>query len=238
MPYIKETVIAGKTIEVYKRFSSRYNKKGIPRGANVSPTAEAVKKINEKNAEDKLRQLINTNFGYMDIHLVLTYKKELRPDAEQAKKDLAKFIRKLRLVYKKNGRELKYISVTEYKNKAIHHHLIINSIDMRDVVPLWEFGRARPTYLDETGQYGKLASYLIKETSKTYKTEKSASGKRWNASKNLIKPKVIKEIISANSWRDEPKPLKGYYIEKDSVVSGIHEISGYMFQRYCMIRLE
>lgn len=238
MPYIKKTVIAGKTIEVYKHFSSRYNKKGIPRASRANPTPEAVKKINEKNAEDKLRHLINTNFGHMDIHLVLTYKKELRPDAEKGKRDLANFLRRLRRLYKKQGKELKYIAVTEYKNRAIHHHLIINSIDMRDVVPLWDKGRARPTYLDETGQYGKLAAYLIKETAKTYKTEKSASGKRWNSSKNLVKPIIKKEVIPANSWRDEPKPLKGYYIDKDTVISGIHEISGYMFQRYCMIKLE
>ena len=238
MPYIKETVIAGKTIEVCKHFSSRYNKKGIPRSANIKPTAEAMKKVNDRNAENKLRRLINANFGYMDIHLVLTYKRKLRPEPDKAKQDLAKFLRKMRALYKKHGKELKYITVTEYKNRAIHHHLIINSIDMREVVPLWEFGRARPTYLDDTGQYGQLASYLIKETAKTYKTEKSAAGKRWNSSKNLEPPDIKIEIIKAESWREDPKPIKGYYIEKESIRSGIHEISGYMFQQYCMIRLE
>ncbi len=43
------------------------------------------------------------------------------------------------------GADLKYINVTEYKNKAIHHHLLINHIEGQDVSKmvrrLWKFGR-------------------------------------------------------------------------------------------------
>jgi hypothetical protein len=101
----------------------------------------------------------------------LTYKKDQRPDREESKKELERYLRKVRTIYKRRGHELKYITVTEYKNKAIHHHLIINmvnSIGAKELNELWDKGRTRFTYLDDTGQYGALAHYLIKETRKKH----------------------------------------------------------------------
>jgi len=238
VPYIEEIAIAGKTIEVSKKHSYRYMGKKIPRRENKNETPEDVKKINERNAETNLRRLINTNFGYQDIHLVLTYKKENRPQSPQeAKVDLEKFLRKLRAYYKKRGCELKYIAVTEYKNKSIHHHLIITSMDTRDLTDLWTCGQPRPTYLDRSGQYGQLASYLIKETSKTFNSEEGIYGKRWCASKNLEQPKITKRIISASSWQKNVKAKKGYYIEKGSERSGHSEFTGFAYQFYRMIKV-
>ena len=235
MSYIKRVVKAGNTIEVTKYHSHRCPEKKAPRGPNKSPTPEDVKKVNERNAETNLRHLINTNFGYQDIHLVLTYRRENRPTPEGAKKDLEKFLRSLRSYFRKQGRELIYIAVTEYKNKAIHHHLIIPSMDTRDLTEIWPHGQPRPTYLDKSGQYGQLASYLIKETSKTYNSPDSVNGKRWNGSKNLKKPEVNFKIISANSWTKEPKPQKGYYLE--SLKTGQHEFTGYFYQFYRLLKI-
>jgi len=238
LPYIEEIAVCGKTIEVSKRHSYRYMNKKIPRSENKNPTPEDVKKINERNAETNLRRLINTNFKYQDIHLVLTYKRDKRPESPQAAKaDLEKFLRKLRVYFKKRNQELKYIAVTEYKSRAIHHHLIINSMDTRDLTDLWICGQPRPTYLDSSGQYGQLASYLIKETSKTFNGDDPVHGKRWCASKNLKQPKITKRIISANSWQKDPKPKKGYYIEKGSRKIGTHEATGYQYQFYRMIKI-
>lgn len=237
MPYIKEIAITGKVKEVCKKYSARYGRKDIARSQNVNITPEDVKKVNQRNAETKLRRLINTNFGYNDIHLVLTYRKGERPTPQESKKYLEKFLRDLRKLYRQYGIELKYISVTEYKNKAIHHHLVINSFDMREITPLWPYGRARPTFLDDTGQYGQLASYLIKETSKTFELEDAPYGKRWNQSRNLKKPDIKTTVINRNSWRKEPKPDKGYYLEKDKTFSGVSEITGYKYQFYSMVLL-
>lgn len=237
MPYIQEVVIAGATKEVHKKHSSRYGRKGIPRGENKNTTPEAMKRVNERHAETNLRRLINTNYKCGDIHLVLTYRKGERPTPEQARRDLELFLKRLRRYYKKKNEELKYISVTEYANAAIHHHLIINSMDTRDLIELWPHGQPRPTYLDNTGQYGQLASYLIKETSKTYKTE-NGSGKRWSASKNLKKPKIIKTIVKANSWREIPKATEGYCLEINSIDSDIDEVSGYPYLFYSMVKIQ
>ena len=238
MPYIEEIVIAGKTIEISKRHSLRTIDKKTPRSKNKNPTPEDVKKINERNAERDLRRLLNTNFKYQDIHLVLTYKKENRPLTPQdARQDLEKFLRKLRAYFKKRNMVLKYIAVTEYENKAIHHHLVISSMDTRDLTEIWPHGHPRPTYLDNTGQYGQLASYLIKETSKTFNGPNRVHGKRWCPSKSLEKPKITRRIISAKSWNKNPKPKKGYYIEKGSQKEGIHESTGYQYQFYRMIKI-
>lgn len=239
MPYIKTTCYAGKTIEVSKSFSSRYNKKGITRGKNKKLTPEQMQAINERNAETKLRRLINTNYVPGDLHITLTYTKENRPAPEEAKTELEKFIRKIRTAYRKNEDELKYILVTEYKNKSIHHHLIVNMIKpvpVKEFDRLWNKGRIKFTYFDDTGQYGDLAHYLIKETRKTFREVNSPSRKRWNASKNLKKPDIKKEIIKAKEWRKIPVPLKGYIIETDSIREGFHDFTGWPYQAYSMIR--
>ena len=238
MPYIMEIAICGKVKETTKKYSSRYGRKGIPRSMNCNLTPEDVKVQNEKNAIKKLRRSINTNFGFNDIHLILTYKILERPEPKEAKKRITKFLRDLRKLYKKKGKELKYICVTEYKNKAIHHHLIINSFDMRLITPLWPYGRARPTYLDNRGQYGQLAEYLIKETRKTYSEENAVFKKRWNSSRNLKKPNVKIIIVNRGNWTKEPKATKGYFLEKDSIYSGVSNVTGYPFQFYSMVKIE
>lgn len=240
MPYYKTEITAGKTIEVIKSYS-----KGIgnhrQRGVKNKPTAEEMEKINQKNAEAKLRRLINANFGYGDYHLVLTYKRELRPDPAEAKKRITKFLRVLRREYKRNGEELKYIIVTEYKNKAIHHHLIINGIDLninKMLRKCWEWGTPHITPLDNTGQYKELAAYFIKETSKTFKEKDGGAMQRYSCSRNLIKPVTkISLIRKAAKWLGEPKAKKGYYIEKDSIYNGINPFTGKPIQYYTMVKL-
>lgn len=172
MAYIKKVYNLGAIIEIEKVHSGRY-------GSHIRPkpkekvTDEDVKKVNEIMAEKKLRRLIDINFHPGDLHMVLTYRPDERPDKNTAKIILSKFIKELRKEYKKRGYELKYIHVTEYKN-TIHHHFIINSITegpgtLRLINKLWKYGRPKATPLDETGDYAALAHYLIKETSKTFR---------------------------------------------------------------------
>lgn len=245
MPYVMRTTKAGKTIEVEKYYTSRYKKKGIKRGNRVKPTSEQQKKVNTKKAERSLRLILNENFSNRDIHLVLPYTRargEPSVSKEQMRKDIDKFIDPLRTEFKKSGKELKYIHVMEIGTKgARHHHLVLNCDDIHLLQRLWTKARVQIFPLDENGQYAKLASYLIKYTDKTVGTEDELQGRRWNSSTNLRHPEPEIEIISSHEWyRTEPKPYKGYYIEKESVEVGIHnpEYSGYGFFRYRMIQLE
>ena len=236
MPYVISRTKAGKTVEVEKYYTLRYKTKGVRRGEVINPTSEEQKDINLKQAEKKLRQRLNANYGDGDFHVVWDYKKEERPNTrEEMREDADKALRELRKEFKKQGKELKYIHIMEIGQKgAKHHHLVINYIDTKILQKCWVKGRVKVFPLDDTGQYAELASYLIKQTSKN----KELQSKRWNSSKNLIIPEPQKTVISKSEYfRTIPKAEKGYYVEKNSVQNGISKFSGYEYLRYTLIKL-
>lgn len=238
VPYMKKIVKAGKTVEVYKYFATNYGKKSSDRGVKKNETSEEQLKVNEEHAKRNLRWLVNENFGKNDIHLTATYKPELRPDVETSQKHLRNMLRRFARVYEKQNLEFKYITVTEYKNKAIHHHLIINHIDVALLQDKWQYGKVRATYLDDTGDYSKLTDYLIKETSKTFRDKNCPIKKRWSSSRNLRKPKIKTEKIKASKWNEIPRTVKGYYIDTDSIYNGEHQFTGHPCQSYIMRKIE
>lgn len=236
MPYVKRVVRAGATIEIKKYFSARYGKRDREvRAERTAESSEKQQQINERNAVEKLTWLLNANFGPGDLHLVLTYRQDERPLAEESEALMQKFLRKARKLYKSSGKDLKYVWVTEFENTAIHHHLVVNSFDLREIEKLWPHGRVLCSVLDEKCEYSQLAAYLIKETRKSFRSGK-ISGKRWNASKNLTKPKIEKVIVASDSWTNDPKPLKGYYIAKELTELGIDDF-GFPYQKYVMIKI-
>lgn len=238
MPYIKERCVAGETIEICKRYSTRYGKKYIQRRDNENKTPEAVKKVNQRNAEKNLRRIINANFKKNDLHLVFTYEKDKRPTPEGAKADLRNLMRRMKRIYEKAGLEFKYINSTEFgKRGAVHFHVLVPFIDMRLINDTWENGKIRPTMLDGRKNHAKLAHYIVEETSARLKRD-GITGKRYNASRNLIKPQQRKKVEKPDFFREEPVAEKGYYIEKDSIRTGFHEVTGMYYQEYTMIRME
>ncbi len=249
MPYTEAVTKAGATIEVERYYSYQYQSKSHPRGEKIKPTPERIKKANLRNAEKKLRRLINANFEGGDYHLVLDYiRLPGQPDreTEEMKHDIAVFLRECRKQYKKAGLEFKYIHVMEIGEKgARHHHLVVNKIDTAILQQAWYkaysgHNRIKVFPLDDSGNYAKLASYLIKYTSKHLHDEDRLQGKRWNASKNLIKPITKKRIITDRDYfRTKPIPRKGYYVDPDSIEQGVNEaeFNGYGYFRYTMVRL-
>lgn len=250
MPYVERITKAGKTIEVEHYYTSRYKKKGIKRGDRVKPTTEQQKKINTRQAERKLRILINANFGYGDYHLVLTYtRKRGEPDRtkDQMRKDIDIFLRECRKAYRRAGLVFKYIHVMEIGKKgARHHHLVINRIDTKILQKCWYkayegHNRIKVYPLDDSGNQAKLAAYLIKYTDTHRKGDGALQGKRWNCSKNLVRPEPEIRIISSREYfRAEAKPKKGYYVDKRSISKGVHspEYYGYGYFRYILVKLD
>ena len=242
MPYIKRVTKAGRTIEIEKYYTAKYNKKGYRRGERIKPSSEQQKKINTKEAERKIRLLMNANFRGGDLHVVLTYaRKKGDPyrTAEEMQKDIEKFLRKLRGEYRKQGKELKYIHVPEIGTRgARHHHLVVNKIDTDILRKCWTHARVQIFPLDDSGQYRELAAYFIKYSSKN----KNLSGKRWNSSKNLIRPEPKITVISEhNFYKSEAREKKGYYIDKGTVQSGEYgnpEYGGFGYFRYTLVKLE
>lgn len=250
MPYVERVIKAGKTIEVDRFYTSQYRKKGIKRGDKVKPTKEAQKKVNIRRAERTLRLILAENYRDGDLHIVLGYiRKKGKPNRtrEEMRKDADVFLREMRKAFKAEGRELKYIHVMEIGEKgARHHHFVINYIDTRIVQACWKKAYAENSKihvhpLDTGGDYSRLASYLIKYTDKAAGTEEALQGKRWNCSRNLRRPEPEYRIIKdRNQYSTEPKAMKGYYIDKDSVKVGIHseDFYGYGYLSYRMVQLE
>jgi len=152
----------------------------------------AQKNLNDKNAKKHIIRLVNGNFTDKDIVVHLTYDQLHLPMVEeQARRDLANYIRRIKSARKKKGLPaLKYLAVIECRDPhdgrvgvRIHHHIVMSGDMSRDEVEaLWGKGRSNADRLqaDEHGYEG-LARYMTKDP---------RGSKRWCASKNLKQPEV------------------------------------------------
>lgn len=241
MYFLKE-IISGRVHEYVKSYT-KYEGSHKRREKRAAKTTEQMEKENYRNAVKKLTRILNCNFRDGDLWVTLTYRKDKRPDPAVAKKQFGNFIKRLRYRFNKKREKLKWVAVTEYKNKAIHHHLVINNPDGINVVKLlqekWkEYGivHIEPLYSD--GQYKDLAEYMVKETEKTFREKDGGRMHRWGSSRNLDKPKVRYRIVRAARWNPQPKAKKGYVLDTDSIVNGVNVYTGREYQSYTMIRLE
>ena len=251
MAYVECRTKAGYTIEVERYYTPRHYPKGERRRKRCKVSSEAQKKINNRQAVRKLRRLINANFRYQDWHIDMGYVRhegELR-DKEQMREDMAKFLRKLRKLYKKAGQQLKYIHIMEVGERGSrHHHMILNhakGIDTGMIQQAWNEvyeGRSFIHFspLDRSGNYGKLASYLVKYTEKTVGTDDALMQKRWSCSRNLVRPVTVKKVISRYDVLREPTAVAGYCIDKQSIEHGYYapEYGGFEFVRYILVRVK
>lgn len=243
MAYVHRIVRTGRTVEHKKMQSYRVHTHGVQRKANQGTTSVKQAKINERVAEEHLRWALNANFGYQDLHIVLHYyNKSLT--FKQLLDDKERFLRELRRLCRKEGIRLKYVVVIETKRMTNPHiHVVISRMDAEMIAAIWEKvtdGNGAVTFklLDRRGNHYKLAHYLMKESRSTmtrYK-ELGKRGQRYSKSQNMEKSEVKYIVVSAASWRKEPKAAKGAVLYKfdDGGIcrSGWHEISGYPYQEY------
>lgn len=234
MKVVKETIVAGKTIHRMIKVPSGNHRKS--RKSKCQITSDCVQKNNYRLAVKKLWMLINANFGKGSSHITLTYGGE-EPTKQTAATQRKSFLRKLRRELKKNEQELKYIAVTEYENKRIHHHIVVNTIDINLINQLWKIGFIHSTPLDNSGDYHDLAEYLIKETEKTFRNPDSAHKHRYSPSRNLIKPVIKREYVDAKEFSKEPEAIPGYYIPKERYRTFEHPVTGLPHKEYLMIAL-
>jgi len=233
--YFREITVAGKTIIIQEKATSRI-KGSLKRKARMNATSEAMRKINDRNAERDLTVKLNHNFCMGDYHLVLTYSGDA-PTPSEAKKHKDNFFRNIRNYAKKNEIELKHISVTEYEHKRIHHHIVMSKIDIEVVQKFWKYGYVKPTLLDETGNYAKLAAYLLKETSKTFREAANPGKRRYTCSRNIVTPETRRQEMNGTPSADI-KPLKGYYVDQDSIRTYEHAILEADCREYILVSLD
>lgn len=239
MPYILETCVAGRTIEITKYYTVRYNPQKESRQEKKKETTEAQAKVNQRKAAKELRRLMNANFKDGDFLVRLDFHKLPGIEAEEIQSLTSKAIRKLRSLYKKAGTDLKYIYVKEIGSRGGKHiHMICNKGDPELLRQAWKYGGIHIDPLYSEGQYAKIAEYFIKYADKTEKTVGQLIGKRWYASRNLTKPKITKKVISAKQFKKEAKERKGFYIDKDSIREGISGLTGFEYFSYTLIKTD
>ena len=238
MKILRETCVAGRTIlRAVKMVNRNTAAIGASRRPKEKPSKEAVMKVNQKNAERALTMKLNHNFKPGDLHITLTYAKA--PTPAEAKKEKERFFRRLKYICKKQGIEFKRIDATEFKNARIHHHVVISYIDPQIIKDAWkDNGHVLFSVLDETGNYSKLAAYLIKETSKTFRNSDSPNKRRYYCSGNIVTPEIKREEVSGRELYADPKPLKGYYIDMDTLHRYEHAITKAECVEYIMVSLD
>jgi len=233
MAVIKESIKAGRMI--FERIiGKREQVKGGDRAPKQHPTTEAVQRYNEHCAIRNLSIKLHANFCPGDYHLVLTWA-EVYPAAE-TKKKLTAFMNAMRREHVKQGREFKWVMVTEWANVRVHHHLIMQAgLDLADIQRLWRHGHVKAGYLYDSGDFRGLASYLIKETAKTFRNPGSPYRLRYSCSRNLVIPERHITRVSAEEIIKEPEPESGYYIDRDSIYRGHNPITHRVYIEYVMI---
>lgn len=233
MAYYIVTTDAGMTREVEKwKCATKEKKRNISRAAKLNPTGDAQVKVNRDRALRSLVCLVNANFKAGDYWLTLTYAREFCPNDDDCKTDYKKFMRKLRLLYKKAGIPLKYIATCNEPGHRPHIHILCSKgVELEEIAALWKYGRMGIKLLDSSGQYRKLAEYIFKHGEK---------GKRsWLPSKNLIHPKAKQKQVNAKHWREELTAPKGFMIDKTSPIErGVNPVTGAEYLRYTLIRPE
>lgn len=234
--YFRDTIVAGRTIIRNLRATARIKTEKQDRRERYQPTSEAVQKNNLRYAVRMLTAKLNHNFQPGDYHIVLTYKTAVT--AEESKKLLDKFLRNMRNYCRKQEIDFKWVAVTEYKNARIHHHLVMSKIDLDVINRYWKHGYEYPVLLDDTGNYYKLAEYLLKETEKTFRDEDSPLKRRYTTSRNVKMPEVKREKVSGREVSRDIKPIKGYYVDEDTRRKYEHAILGVDCMEYIMVSLD
>lgn len=240
MSYVMMIVQAGATLEVEKRHCRRYPPPGTKRQEKTKETTKAQEQVNIRNAERRVRWLMNENFGPGDLYLTFDYAPASRPeDGEGLKRHGEKLKRDLRRLYQKKGMALKYIYTMERGSKgAMHHHILIqDGATVQELRKIWPYGRVHIKPLDDTGQYRKLAAYFIKYAVKTRNTDRRLMRRYYDSSKNLRMPVIRKIIVRRKTFRKEPAMKKGYWLDKDTEQHYIDR-NGFEVMRYTLVKLQ
>lgn len=239
MPYKQEICKAGKTKQYTYYYSVRADQKEGSRRQKENKTSEAQKKVNSRQSVKKLTWILNENFDGTSLYVTWSYEKDKRPAGkDQLRSDIDKLLRSLRQIYKKESKVLKYVWVAERGERgAAHVHMVINEIEARKLKKCWDKGFITIKPMDDSGQYAKLASYFVKYSEKTMKTEEGFGGKRYNSSRNLKIPEPErKTVTSRNAYSHNIQIPSGWYLDKDSVAEAWHEVTGFMYFTYTLIK--
>lgn len=206
----------------------------LPRAKREKISLPKQKNLNTENSRRAMRLVFNNNFKAGDYHITLTYGTDNLPaNIKDARKYFTDFIKKLRKLYRRNGKELFYLYVIEEgaQNGRIHIHIIVNNagISRDDIESLWSGGRANADRLqpDPDGSFNALANYLMKSAANA---EKHA--RKWNCSRNLRRPvkSISDKAVSAKQLRSLTEAKRNDELQKavEKLYSGYRLIKAFV----------
>lgn len=199
-----KTVTAGRLVYAVCYSQAAAADEKTERAAKRKLSSAARQRLNFRAAWQKLELLLAANFGPAALFLTLTYDDaHLPPDRKAAQQEVGKFLRALRGQLRRQGRELRYIYVTEEMpdepggDRRLHHHLVLPAgIDGETLRSLWRRGLldAEPLLDGPNDSYEARARYLVKERHPGALGRKTGL-RAWVPSKNLRKPEETSELV-------------------------------------------
>lgn len=224
MKRVRRVVKAGRTILVTEYdLPARKKRAGEPRAPKENPSPISKVKANYRAACRNLTALMNENFRPGDFLVTFKYFRCRRPESfDEAKQYFTKTVLpKIRDRMRRQGQTLsRYVYVCEHGKKgALHHHLVIQSTDVRIIRDCWDASLGsvdfKPLYAD--GDYSRLAEYLLKQYNPDDVCYNPHPGRRWSMAKGMPKHSGIYKKILKGAWdRKEPYVPKGYVMRADS----------------------
>lgn len=254
MAYVVDIYKFPSSIEYEFKWNGNYGARGEKRAPKVKATPEQIKKQNQWKKEKYSKRVMKLNFERGDIWCTFLYPKGTRKRIEEVKEDMKKFLRKLRVKYKKRGDDLKFMYRIEIGSRGgIHIHMICNHsrgdppIDMV-IQDIWTEGRVHfERFGGEEDDYERLASYLVKapneeQEQKLKEREEDEKLIAYSSSRSLIRPVPERKKYMRRTMRmlieDGPTPTPGYLIDKKSIYSGTNPYTGMSYMHYTEVKID
>lgn len=255
MAYWKDVWRFPNSIEYEYKYAGKYGARGEKREKRKKATPEQIKKQNQANREKRMRRLIKANFVPDDLWTTLKYPEGTRKGVDAVKKDLRQFLADMRKEYKKRGEIFKFVYRMEIGQQGgIHIHILVNRARGKPdtdilIQSLWSHGRANYESIYEQGGYQKLANYIVKPPDEEMEGQLSLFPEqarkelvKYSSSRNLIRPEpertVYRRWTVKSLIEQGPKPTPGYYIDKNSIRSGVNRYTGMSYFHYTECRIE
>jgi len=143
-----------------------------------------------RRTRKKIQDILNANLDDKSYFVTLTFKENLQ-DYEKANARFNYFIRQ-------KNKDIKYLVVKEHQKRgAIHFHLIVFDIELKDLMDLllsWNYGfkhykRIKNKYIYSIANY--LTNYMTKEKNQLV----DANKKVFSSSRDLKRPLMISDNI-------------------------------------------
>lgn len=232
------------------KFAGNYGAKGERRNPKKRRTPEDIERQNQYQRTKTVRHLIKANFTEGDYYTTLTYRKDESRTIKEIAKDTSQFLGRLRYQYKKHDIPCKYIYRLEIGSRGgLHVHIILNRIPELDKIiqKSWPHGRCHNELLDD-GTYEQLADYIVKPPTEEQKRilrnfdEDTKKLIRYSCSRNLVRPVPETKQYTRRTMRSvfnhDLMPEEGFYIDKNSIKSGINAFTGMRYLYYQEIKLK